>query len=217
MTEPQVAKLVAVLIATYPSAKITADTSAVYERMLADLDFPAANAAIERLLATSKWLPTIAEIREAALTLYRGETRPGGDAWGEVLRAISRYGYARTPGIDFAFSDPVVAECVRALTWRELCDSENQEADRARFIELYDRIAAALRRSRLSESLPAMQSFRALQEQRKRELESGEPQPIGKLLPPVTVESEVRQAWCARCGDATACDADGCIACRGAS
>jgi hypothetical protein len=175
-------KLVAVLVAAFPTGKITAETVGVYERMLGDLDYGAANAAIERLLATSKWLPTVAEIREAGLTLNRGEMRPGGDAWGEVLRAISRYGYMRTPGIDFEFTDPIVAECVRALTWRELCDSENQVADRARFVELYDRLAATRRRSELSESLPAMQRFRALQEQRRRELRSGEPQPLGTLL-----------------------------------
>jgi len=185
MTEGQVAKLVAVLIAAFPSAKISTETSAVYERMLGDLDYPAANAAIERLLATSKWLPTVAEIREAALTLYAGEIGAGGEAWGEVVAAIGRYGRNRTPGVDFQFADPVTAECVASLKWRELCDSDNQVADRARFVELYDQLAARHRRSLLSESLPAMQRFRALQAKSAERLE-GEAKPLGKLLPFVT-------------------------------
>jgi hypothetical protein len=182
MNTLEVKKLVAVLIAAFPAGKITDETVGVYERMLGDLDYPAANAAVERLLATSKWLPTVAEIREAALTLNTGEIRAGGEAWGEVITAIGRHGRNRLPGKDFQFGDPIVAECVAALKWRELCDSDNQVADRARFVELYDQLAARHRRSQLSESLPAMQRFRALQaQQQAKRLE--EAKPIGKLLP----------------------------------
>lgn len=181
MTELQIKKLVAILVAAFPAGKFTSDTVAIYERMLGDLDYALAQAAVERLLATAKFLPTVAEIREAALTLSAGETRPGGEAWGEVLRAIGRYGYMRTPGVDFQFTDPVILECVRAMTWRELCDSENQEADRARFTELYDRLAKHHRSRQLSEGLPAMQRFRQLQAAQKAELEPGAV-PIGKLV-----------------------------------
>ncbi|HEU4727652.1 MAG TPA: replicative helicase loader/inhibitor [Kofleriaceae bacterium] len=164
-------KLVAVLIAAFPASKFTPETVGVYERMLADLDYAAAQAAVERLIATARFLPTVAEIRDAALTMHAGETRPGGDAWGDVLRAIGRYGYARTPGMDFQFADPVIAECVRAMNWRELCVSENQQADRARFIELYDKLAAQGRRKQLSESLPAAQRLRSLQAAERQDQE----------------------------------------------
>lgn len=183
MSELQGKKLVAAMIAAYPTTKITDESAAVYVRMLADLDYDAASAALARLVATSKFPPSIAEIREATLAMLNGEVRAGGEAWGDVLKAIGRYGRNRLPGQDFKFDDPTVAECVAALKWREICDSENQEADRARFIQLYDRLAAQRRRSELSESLPAVQRFRELQEQRKRELEGGEATPIGKLLP----------------------------------
>jgi len=110
--------LVAVLIAAYQGTKaserITPATSKVYERMLADLDYTAADAAMERLIATSMFLPTVAEIREATLAIRTGEVRPGGDAWGEVTRAIKRYGYVRCPGEDFQFSDQLTAATVRA-------------------------------------------------------------------------------------------------------
>lgn len=169
MTSTEAKKLVVVLIASYPSTKATIDTVSVYERMLADLDYAAANAAVERLLATARFMPTIAEIRDAALTIERGEVRPGGDAWGEVLKAMGRYGYVRQPGVDFQFSDDVIGECVKALNWRELCESENLQADRARFIELYDKLAATARRRVLSEHLPAAQRFRALREAQQAE------------------------------------------------
>jgi hypothetical protein len=187
VTEIQAKKLVAVLEAAYPNSKITDDTVGAYVRMLADLDCPAANAAVERLLATSKWPPTVAEIREASLALTTGELKPGGEGWGLVLRAIGRYGRNRTPGVDFDLGDPVAHEVARALNWRELCDSDNQAADRARFIELYDQLAANARRRQLSEALPAMQRFRALQQaEAERALpapsRAGDAQNMGQIL-----------------------------------
>jgi hypothetical protein len=163
VNELQIKKLVAVMVAAYPSSKISEESVGVYTRMLADLDYPAANAAVEQLLATSKWMPTVAEIRDRIVSLVTGEIRAGGEAWGSVLKAIRGAGRYRIPGVDFAFFDPVTAECVSAMSWVELCDSENPTADRARFIELYDQLATRHRRAQLSEGLPAMQRFRALQ------------------------------------------------------
>ena len=169
MTQAEAAKLVAVLMASFPSNRATSTTSQVYERMLADLDYPAANAAVERLLATAKWMPTIAEIRETTLTLAVGEQKPGGEAWGTVLKAIAAEGYTRTPGRDFVFTDPTTARCVDLMQWSKLCSSENEVADRARFVDLYDKLAVQDRRKALSESLPAMQRYRAIEAQRTAE------------------------------------------------
>ncbi len=163
MTQAEAAKLVAVLMASFPSNKATITTSQVYERMLADLDYPAANAAVERLLATARFMPTIGEIRETTLALSIGEQKPGGEAWGSVTRAIGRWGGYRMPGVDFAFEDPTTARCVQIMQWQKLCLSENETADRARFIELYDRLAVQERRKQLSEGLPAMQRYRAIE------------------------------------------------------
>ncbi len=163
MNQAEAKKLVAVLLGAFPQSRISQMTPEIYERMLADLDYPAANAAVERLLATAKFMPTIAEIRETALAIAVGEQKPGGSAWGGVLKAISAEGVYRVPGKDFVFSDPVTARCVAALGWENLCNSENQAADRARFIELYERLAVHERRKQLSEGLPAMQRYRSLQ------------------------------------------------------
>lgn len=193
MTEPEVQKLVCVLIAAFPSAMAKVDdehqrnTMAIYRRMLADLDYLVANAAVERLLATCRFMPAVSEIRDACLSLTQGEVRAGGDAWGSVLKAIAEQGAHRTPGADFQFRDPVVLLCVKALGWRELCLSENQVADRARFIELYEQLAAKQRRLALSEGLPAMQRLRAAQaakslEGRRPELAESKVSNMGQLV-----------------------------------
>lgn len=163
MTQAEAAKLVAVLMASFPSNKATTTTSQVYERMLSDLDYPAANAAVERLIATARFMPTIGEIRETALALAVGEQKPGGEAWGSVIKAIARWGYMRTPGVEFTFDDATTRRCVEIMGWGKLCSSENEVADRARFTELYDRLAVQERRKQLSEGLPAMQRYRAIE------------------------------------------------------
>ena len=174
MTEAECRKAVAVLLGAYPSVRIERVTAFAYERMLADLPYPVVNAAIERLLATSKFMPTVAEIRATCLALSHGEQRAAGEAWGDVLKALRRYGVYRTPGRDFEFEDPVVAECVRALRWDEICNSEFIQADRARFIALYDQLAAKNRTLQLSEGLPAMQRLRATQERDRQAVSAGD-------------------------------------------
>lgn len=187
MTEAETQKLVTVMVTAFPStfARMTREQQsefmAIYRRMLGDLDYAVANAAFERLLATSRFLPTIAEIRDVALAISAGEAKAGGEAWGSVLRAMTQQGAYRVPGEDFEFRDPVVLECVKSMGWRELCLSENQVADRARFIELYEQLQHRSRRLQLSDGLPAMQRLRAQQEAKR--LESSGAVQLGKLLP----------------------------------
>lgn len=164
MTQLQIKKLVAAMVAAFPTNKITPESVAVYERMLGDLDYAASAAAVAQLVATSRWMPTVAEVRERAFALQSGEVRAGGEEWGSVVRAIGRYGRNRVPGVDFAFSCPVTHEAVRGLGWVALCDSEHQASDRARFVELYDKLAIQARRAALTEALPAVRRLRESQE-----------------------------------------------------
>lgn len=114
---------------------------------LADVDEPAGKRALSRLLRSSRFLPTIAEFREACVDGGAGGGRKnGGQAWGEIVALIRRYGSHRVPGRDFQIADPLVEQVIRAMHWPELCVSENAVADRARCIELYDQLATAARK-----------------------------------------------------------------------
>jgi hypothetical protein len=122
------------LVAAYPAAQVSEQTVEVYVTMLHDLDRSPVEQAIVRLIATSKFLPTVAEIRAMAVSVERGAERRGVEAWGDVLSEIRRVGVYGKP----RFGDPLTAECVRMLGWRTLCESSHDFADRARFAELYD-------------------------------------------------------------------------------
>lgn len=160
MTPADTAELVAMLSAAYPNSKIPEATCRVYESMLADLDRESAHRAVSRLMATSKWLPTIAEIRSAAVDLRLGAQRLGGEAWGDVSAAVRRFGRGQSP----TFDDPIVAECVRQMGWLSICNSTNDAADRARFIEMYNGLAARARLDVVAGDALALPSARKTRE-----------------------------------------------------
>jgi hypothetical protein len=72
----------------FPAAKTTESTSQVYETMLADLDWVVAQRAVTQLIATSRFLPSIAEIREVCATMTRAR-----------IAAAARERFARRPAL----------------------------------------------------------------------------------------------------------------------
>ncbi len=128
---------------------------AIWADVLSDIDPTEAAAALKRWIcddANAGKLPEPGQIRRITDEARNGRRRPGGDAWGDVLREIGATGRYRDP----RFSDPVTAVVVRRLGWRELCDSENPVADRARFVQLYDQLATEAVSDRAVATLPGV-------------------------------------------------------------
>ncbi len=152
MSPEQAGAIVKQVLGAYPAQRqrMTSDDvvglTVSWIQDLADVDHAIGKAALSRLLRSSKFVPTIAEFREACVDVAGGRRKNGGEAWGEVLALIRRHGSHRWPGQDFEIADPLIAAAVRSFGWRDLCASENAVADRARFIELYDQLAKADRK-----------------------------------------------------------------------
>lgn len=180
MTEIEAHKVFAVLCSLFPSAKIEpwerrgedgkmqpvpgGGTRGAYARMLADLEYAPACAAVERVAATHRLptvMPAIAEIREAYADMTRGVERAGGEAWGDVVKLHSRFSIYRHPQ-QRDVADPVVWKCLQALGWANLCNSENQTSDRSQFIALYDKLAKSTRREEITRTLPAATRLREI-------------------------------------------------------
>jgi hypothetical protein len=73
--------LVAVLKAAFPRQEVPEETMRLYAEQLVDLDLKAGEAAISKLLHTSRFFPTIAEIRAAANEARYGVLPTPGEAW----------------------------------------------------------------------------------------------------------------------------------------
>jgi hypothetical protein len=174
MTKTEVAKLVALLAAAFPASRWSEASQRVYEDRLADLDVDSASKAVARLIGTAEFMPTIAAIRSATADLRLGPVRPGGDAWGDVQDAVRQVG-GYEPCPDFA--DPVVARCVDRFGWRALCFEGDGTADRARFIELYDRLAREQRLDQVS-GVPLPKPLSGLAELRRLPEAPEQPKPL---------------------------------------
>jgi hypothetical protein len=77
VTQAEASKLVAMLLAAYPNARVPDGTLALYESFLIELDRDRAVLAIRRIIRSSKFMPAIAEI----VTAYEGEKAPEGEPY----------------------------------------------------------------------------------------------------------------------------------------
>lgn len=132
----------AAIKSAYPSFNIMPDKYSikVWYRMLGDLDFKLCETALLELIATHTYPPQIAEIRAKCAEYNSPQLKDAGEAWGEIQMAIRKYGYYRADEALESLSAPVRTAAER-IGFRELCTSENPEANRAHFFKIYNAIA----------------------------------------------------------------------------
>lgn len=107
-------------------------------RQLQDIPFPVAEAILSKWVATNKWSPSIADIRDGVAEIQNGGPAPDwGEAWDQAMNAIRRFGSYDEDGA-LASLPPLTRETVRRLGYKSLCWSENQVADRANFRQVYE-------------------------------------------------------------------------------
>lgn len=142
MAAPEtVAKCIITLVIAYPDANVPIETQRVYKEALADIPDEALKLATTQIIATSKWFPKIAELREAAARLMTNEAGrlSAGEAWA-VFKKLSNH-YANDEPLSLeAEVDPVIRKTINAMGWKYLCASEDGMADRAHFMKTYDAI-----------------------------------------------------------------------------
>jgi len=119
------------------------DLQYLWCQLLKDIDGELLRAAVLQHVATSKWFPTVAELREAAADIVNPNHRMTAmEAWGEVTRQIRAIGSYEEP----KFTNPLIYRLVGDMGWANLCMSEMPGADRARFIDAYNALVARDRR-----------------------------------------------------------------------
>lgn len=132
--EAEIAKLVGVMAAGFPNTQVSDATVEVYIVMLKDIPLEILTVAVQQCMAESEFLPTVAKVREKALTLTAPVAPEPLEAWGIVQKEIQRTGFYHSP----MFSDSIIARAVDCIGWQTLCSSENAVADRAHFSKVYE-------------------------------------------------------------------------------
>lgn len=142
MTKQEFATLAMAIRTYYPKEQILPNQQAMelWYRELQDIPADVAEAALRKWVATNKWSPSIAELRETAAEVRHGEIPDWGEGWEQVLTAIRRFGsYREREALDSL--DPMTRTCVQRLGFRNICMSENISTDRANFRMMYESLA----------------------------------------------------------------------------
>jgi hypothetical protein len=171
-----IAQIIGILSAAFPNFKASELTAEVYWQTLSDIASDELKAAVLHCITQSgrAFAPSIGEIRGAVAELrsISANVPPSFQAWQEVQRQILINGgdYGKPE-----WSSPLVEEAVKRMGWRNLRMSEDQTADRARFLQCYEQIVERATRdemllpavagyieSRRSEALPAGEAVKQL-------------------------------------------------------
>lgn len=142
MTKQEFGILASAIRTYYPGKDLLPNQQAMelWYRELQDIPYAVAEAGLRQWVATQKWPPTIADIREMATDVKHGSIPDWGDGWEDVLKAIRLFGMYREADAMASF-DEITRQCVERLGFRNICLSDNIAADRANFRMMYETMA----------------------------------------------------------------------------
>ena len=126
----------------YPREQLLPNPQAMelWFRELQDIPFDVAEIALRKWVATNKWSPSIADIREMTAGIVNGDPMSWGESWEKVMTAIRKFGsYNKGAALDSL--DPLTRKCVESMGYMELCMSENIMADRAHYQRIFETLS----------------------------------------------------------------------------
>lgn len=140
LTHSKIVKLLAPYLTVYPSCKLEASGLMLYARALQDVPLDELDAAMVRLMRTSKFFPSVAEILDAVKTtrdvISGKDTGGAGAAWQEAMELVKHVG----PYRPWTYSSPAVERAVKQFGKMELCALETDAVNtaRAQFMRIYN-------------------------------------------------------------------------------
>lgn len=142
MNKQEFSSLAAAMKAYYPQDWFIPDkiSMTAWYTALCDLDYDTAKKAVQIHVQTSPFAPSVADIRKRAAEIICPVQSDWSDGWGQVRKAISKYGMWDFDGAMASF-DPYTAEAVKRIGWESICTTENIETTRAQFRQVYELVS----------------------------------------------------------------------------
>lgn len=172
MTREEFGMFASALRTYYPRETLLPNPQAaeLWFRQLQDIPFQIAEASLNKWVATNKWSPSIADIREMAASVQHGDIPDWSEAWEAVMLAIRRFG-SYQEGEALASLDELTRTAVKRLGFRNICLSENITADRANFRTTYE-ILVNRKQKEQQISLPLRELIQGIQQKGVMQIES---------------------------------------------
>lgn len=134
MTTEEGLAVMELLTYAYPKADIPTETVMLYIKCMSDIPFDTARIAVMNHITEKNFFPSIAELRQAALTADPHSYLPDAAvAWSEVMTQLRESGFEAP-----RFSHPAIGAAVKTIGWRNLCNSHEIGVDRAHFLKIYE-------------------------------------------------------------------------------
>lgn len=145
------------IIGSYPNAKpmdeeLLAATSTQFVNTLMEKPWPVGCLGVKLITETSKFLPSLAELREAMARIELGEVQPAHEAWRLVLRIMDASTERVVPRIREV--NPIAAEVTRSIGAQTvfaqalMADARDPDRMRREWCELYEKMIAREIRNR---------------------------------------------------------------------
>lgn len=152
----EVSKLLTIMADMYPKFEVSDLKVALWYDMIGDLSYEVAQTALKKVMLTSHYPPTVADIRKAAAEIIQSDKdiMDAGKAWGEVQNAISKWGFYE-PEKALDMLSPLTRKVAEQISWREICCSENIGVVRGQFMKMYNTLE-----SREKEAMMLPESFK---------------------------------------------------------
>jgi hypothetical protein len=147
MTKQMSAQALALLTAAF-GKELPKPTVRIYLNAMEDLSPEVIVKACDEIIKTSKFFPTVAEIREVTMRLDENINLPlpWDAAWSEVMTKIQREGRNR----ETEWSSEAIPEALKALGgYQRVCEATAIGVVEARFKNAYERTAIGERRKAL--------------------------------------------------------------------
>ena len=143
MTKEEFSKIAAAIRTFYPNQNILPNIESVslWYIQLCDIDYETMTAAVYEWVATNKWAPTIADLRESSRRITMGDIPDWNSAYEHSRSVIRKYGYYRYEE-GMAQLSGVELETVKAIGYVDWCKSDNPSVIRAQYRDIYNAIAA---------------------------------------------------------------------------
>lgn len=141
MNKQEFALFASALRTYYPKEKILPNEQAMqlWFNQLQDIPYKVAEVTLNKWVATNKWSPSIADIREQAAGLMQGEAKDWGEAWNDVRKAVRLYG-SYQPKEAMESLDEITRQAVKRIGYLSICMSENIATERANFRMVYEQL-----------------------------------------------------------------------------
>ena len=141
MNEKETIRIITIICMSYPSSERLGENAIkgmvnIWKKLFADDPADFVELAVTRHIATNKWPPSVAEIRELMAQMQNPDLIPPDLAWAAVKDVMTECGEFMHKDIHEIFP-PLIARAVETIGWHALWVSSHDKYTGQRFFDVY--------------------------------------------------------------------------------